>query len=107
MLSEEQYKKIIEETIICVNALLNENLNQKEIEDKYNIPTSTVGRRLSNEKVLRSIYEDKAYTIIALIKSKQEENKKQGNSNGGRLTQERYGFVKDQNGKFNGPNRKK
>ena len=106
MLSEKQIIIMKEKTRICVNALLGEKLNQNEIEKKYKIPSSTVGRLLNNEKLLTEIYGPDAQFVINEIKEYQQKNKAIGHSMGGIISQENNGYTKDENGKFNGNRRK-
>ncbi len=106
MLNEKQIIIMKEKTKICVNALLGEKLNQRQIEEKYKIPSSTVGRLLNNEELLKEIYGLDAEFVINEIKEYQQKNKAKGHSMGGIISQENNGYIKGENGKFNGNGRK-
>ncbi len=106
MLSEEQIKERERKTIICVNALLGENLNQYQIEKKYGIPSSTVGRLLNNEKVIRDIYKADADFVIEEIKTQQQNNRKNGNVLGGKTSSILNEYTKSEDGKFSGSRRR-
>lgn len=106
MLSEEQIEERKKRTIICVNALLGENLNQGQIELKYDIPSSTVGRLLNNEKVIRDIYKDDADFVISEIKIQLQNNKRNGNVLGGKTSSILNEYTKTEDGKFSGSRKK-
>ncbi len=106
MLSEEQIEERKRKTKICVKALLGENLNQGQIELKYGIPSSTVGRLLNNENVIRDIYKDDADFVISEIKIQLQNNKRNGNVLGGKTSSILNEYTKTEDGKFSGSRRK-
>lgn len=102
MLSKEQEEARKRNTKLCVNALLNEKLDQQAIEEKYKIPQSTVGRLLSNEEVIREIYKENADFVIEEIKKQNQINKMKGNVLGGKTSSILNEYIKDADGKFSG-----
>lgn len=102
MLSEKQIEERKARTKICVEALLWEGLNQSQIAAKYQIPSSTVGRLLNNEEVIREIYGANADFVIEEIKIYNQRNKMNGNVLGGKTSSILNEYTKDTDGKFSG-----
>lgn len=101
MLSKRQIEERKIKTKICIEALFN-GLNQSQIEAKYKIPSSTVGRFLSNEEVIREIYGADADFVIDEIKIYNQKNKMNGNVLGGKTSSILNEYTKDEDGKFTG-----
>ncbi len=102
MLSEIQKEVRRRKTRICVDALLGEQLNQNQIAEKYDIPSSTVGRLLNNEEVIKEIYEEDADFVISEIKIQLQNNKWNGNVLGGKTSSILNEYTKTEDGKFSG-----
>lgn len=107
MLSEDQRKEILKKmSIIFTMTKTCESI--KEIEEITNIPSSTIQRYLNKEEYFKDLVSlgilqgEEVEKAINYTKDWLNRSKKRGTIKGGVSSQKRYGYKKDNNGKFNG-----
>lgn len=74
--------KLKEETIFLVNLFLQTNKSDQQLSLLTNLSRSTIGRRLTNEKVIKECFPDNP-EIYDLIRNKRQENLKKAKILGG------------------------
>lgn len=78
-------EKVLEETKLLVELFLKHNYSDKELSKITNISAATVGRRLTNEKNIKSLYKDDQ-ELYKKIKMQRQENLKKGKVLGSQTT---------------------
>lgn len=110
MVSEEQQKQILEKMSKILTAI-KAYKSIPEVSEATGIPESTVQRYLNKQEyyvalaqngILKTENLDKA---IDYVSDWLKESKKAGLKKGGKISQEKYGFEKDDEGKFSGHSR--
>ncbi len=112
MLSEEQIQEKLENVRICVEAFLGEkdengifNSNNKtiyDVERETKIPHSSVQRYLHAYNYIKKLFPDDYVLRIAIIESRLDKNKVEGNRKGGVNFAINNEATKDENGQFTG-----
>lgn len=110
MLSENQ-RKIIEKRIFATVKLFFENNGKINDEDLarilsiegYKTSSSTVGRDLISDKTKELIGEEEYNLILEM----RQQNKNEGNMNGGKISASKHNITRDKIGQFTGCERRK
>ena len=76
MVNTKKEQKILDETILLVKMFLKTNLSDIELSNKTHISSSTVGRRLTNKKVILKCFPSNGEKIYELIREKRKDNLK-------------------------------
>lgn len=110
MVSDSQRLEILHKMSLLISNIKNCN-NIKELSEVTGIPSSTIQRYLSREDYFEELSKegilksDNVKVALNYTKSWLERSKKEGLKKGGLTSQERYGYSKNSEGKFNGNGR--
>ena len=110
MINDRQRMEILRKLSIILNATKTCK-NIGEIEKITGIPSSTIQRYLNREDYFLDLANadllkyDNVETAINYTKKWLESSKKEGIRRGGITSQEKYGYQKNENGKFEGHSR--
>ena len=124
MISEEQYQKKKNRVLKTLEVFIS---NEGKITDErlaealsligIETSSSTVGRDLTENlekifieenarknsiKPVKALLTDEQIDIIAFVKKKRKDNKKEGHSKGGKTSTKKHDVKKDEDGKFDG-----
>lgn len=102
VVSREQELKMIEETRLLVNLFLTTQESDIDLEKRTGISSSTVGRRLTNEKRIREAFGEKGDKIYEQIMAIRKNNLQKGKKIGGQKSMLNNVYTKSENGKFSG-----
>ena len=86
MVSKNQEEQILKETKALVKLFITTNASDIELSKMTGISSSTVGRRLTNEKRILTAFPDNGEKVYAVITSKRKSNLKQGKLLGGQIS---------------------
>ena len=107
MVSDEQRKEILGKLSNILRAMKTCS-SIKEVEEITGIPSSTIQRYLSREDYFKELAGEGLLSpenVPKALKYTQDwlkTSKRAGLSRGGKTSQEKYGFQKTEDGKFNG-----
>lgn len=107
MVSDEQRKEILGKLSNILRAMKTCS-SIKEVEEMTGIPSSTIQRYLSREDYFKELAGEgllSSENVPKALKYTQDwlkTSKRAGLSRGGKTSQERHGFQKTEDGKFNG-----
>lgn len=109
MRSKEQEIEMLEK-LSKILKLLPHSRSIKEISEQTNIPTSTIQRYLNKKELIVELLElnnnyEKQNEATNYIQNWLNQSKNEGHKRGGLISQEKYGYIKAESGKFSG-NRK-
>ena len=82
--------------------LMYDEITILELEEKINVPKSTIQRDLNNIEYIQMIYSDKSKEVLQKISNKLKSNYKNGIHKGGIVATTNYEPVRDEDGKFIG-----
>lgn len=103
MVSSEQEAKMLEQTHLLVELFLKTQESDIALEKRTGIPSSTVGRRLTNKKRIVDVYGfEIGQEIYAKIMEIRKNNLQKGKKIGGQKSMLNNVYVKDELGKFSG-----
>lgn len=102
MVSKEQEKKMIEETIKLVNLFLQTNASDIELEKLTGISSSTVGRRLTNKQRILAAFPFSGEDVYKEIMLRRKNNLHKAKVLGGQTSMINNIYLKDEIGKFVG-----
>lgn len=99
-------QKAINEFLLLLDLFLKTNASDKELSEKTGISSSTVGRRLVDEELMKMAFPSKTdeeiHEMYLKIKKLRQQNLAQGKVLGGQNSVLNNVFLKDEIGKFNG-----
>lgn len=100
MINKVKEAEIRTKKIMCINTFLEDNITTiKDVEEKTNIPRSTIQRYLNDEQFIKLYFtKDK----VNQIKQKLIKAKKEGLSKGGRISQKNNIQLRDNLGHYKG-----
>lgn len=101
-------KQIKEAIVICqtkllIDLFLKTNSSDIELSKMTGISASTIGRRLINEQVYRICFGNNYLETYERVRKNRQDNLQKGKEIGGQTTFLNHGYLKNQDGEFNGP----
>lgn len=100
MYKPNQRKRIVEETKRLVDLFLKTNYSDIEISEITGIPSSTVGRRLTDYDAICEAFPGTGEDVYAKVKEQRRQNQLFGKSKGGKTSTQNQSFYRDNSGHF-------